>query len=124
MANIKHPLFSFRAKGTFSDTVCFSESRSGNSLFQKATINSFRKKTSGPLLDKRKSALHASQSLWRTLSHSEKSTWEHHAASYKRYGPHKAFIPELSNYHKFLQYNMKNYLSNKPLARVSPHTQF
>ncbi|MDD5457491.1 MAG: hypothetical protein PHV30_10745 [Candidatus Margulisbacteria bacterium] len=107
MAKVKGPLNSLRARGRFAGVLDFRDYPAGSMHESRVYIQPQRKKPSGQAQEQKQLYVKQISSLWRTLTQEEKDSWESLAFDYKKYGAEYVWRPELSNYHKFMSYNLK-----------------
>lgn len=120
MAKVSQPLFSFRAKGRFAQSIDFQDHPSGYDRQGRVIVQGFKKKPCKHSQYYKRQYMIKIAALWRDLTPEEKASWEHHAADYTKYGAEFVWRPEFANYHKFMQFNLKRLHRGITPSRSAP----
>lgn len=116
MAKVKGPLQSVRARGRFAKILDFRDYTTGPMHESRVYIQPGRKKPSGRAQADKELNIKTASALWRTLTLSEKDSWLAMAIDNTKYGAEYVWRPELSNYHKFMSYNLKRLSLGLPIV--------
>lgn len=121
MAKVKGPLQSIRAKGRIAGVLDFRDYPAGPMHETRVYIQTkHKKKPTGAAQAKKEIAIRVS-ALWRTLTQAEKESWGAFAFDYRRYGAEYVWRPELSEYHKFMSFNLQRLaVGLEPLRLFAP----
>lgn len=116
MAKVKGPLQSVRARGRFAKILDFRDYTMGPMHESRVYIQPGRKKPSGRAQAEKELNITTASALWRALTQSEKDSWAAMAIDNTKYGAEYVWRPELSNYHKFMSYNLKRLSLGLPIV--------